>query len=92
MREYLLPKIHGMLDGFADDISKHRSPSRRSLISLDISVEYTQPVLSPRPISGPELPDMTKVEMLCCGKVIKILDEWYALSICPYCGVYVALQ
>lgn len=90
MREYVLPKVNAMLSGFTDSFPRN---SRRSggLISLEINFEHDKAVLPPRPIAGPEPPDMTIVELLCCNKRAKMLDNWYGLRRCPYCGTEVAL-
>jgi DNA-directed RNA polymerase subunit RPC12/RpoP len=83
IREYVLPQINNMLADFADGL---KSTSRaNSFLRLEVKADFDN-VLSPHPISGPEPPDMTKVEMLCCGRVIKIYDGWYALVECPFCG------
>jgi uncharacterized Zn-finger protein len=82
MREYVLPKVNGMLSDFTDGL---KSGTRsNSFIRLEVSSSgFALPL---RPISGPEAPDMTIVEMLCCGKRVKIYDDWYDLEKCPYCG------
>lgn len=83
MREYVLPKINNMFAGFADGL---KSTARsNSFLRLEVKADFDN-VLPPRPISGPEPPDMTKVEMLCCGRVIKIYDGWFELEECPFCG------
>ena len=93
MREYVLPKVNKTLSDFADSFRNIGRGSSGGLISLQVSVEHNKPVLPPRPISGPEPPDMTIVELLCCGKKVKILDKWCDLiSLCPYCGTRVLLQ
>lgn len=88
MREYVLPKIKNMLSDFAQGL-KSTSKSN-SFISFEINADFDSN-LPPRLISGPEPPDMTKVEMLCCGKEIKILDGWFELEKCPYCGTDVRI-
>jgi len=82
VREYVLPKVNGMLSDFAEGL---KSTSRsNSFFSIEMKADFEN-TLSPRPISGPEAPDMTKVEMLCCGRTIKIYDGWYDLEKCPFC-------
>jgi transcription elongation factor Elf1 len=83
MREYVLPQINNLFADFADGImSTSRS---NSFLRLEVKADNDN-VLPPRPISGPEPPDMTKVEMLCCGQVIKVYDSWFDLEECPFCG------
>jgi hypothetical protein len=91
MREYVLPKVNKMFSNLTDAFGKGQ---RRSggFISMEVKFENHQPILPPRPISGPEPPDMTIIELLCCGKRIKVLDNWRALKLCPYCGTKVRLQ
>lgn len=90
-REIMLPKINKMFSGFEDTFNRPRSPSR-GLFSIDIKFEHHDSILPSRPISGPEPPDMIVVELLCCEKRAKILDDWRDLVMCPYCGTKLALQ
>jgi len=88
MREYVLPQINSMFSEFSDGIQR----SSRSMGSFGIKVNFDyDSTLPPRPISGPEAPDMTRIDLLCCGKSIKVRDGYFALSQCPYCGENVAL-
>lgn len=88
MREYVLPKINNM---FSDSANGLKSSSRsNSFIKFEIKADFDN-TLPPRPISGPEPPDMTKVEMLCCGRMIKIYDGWFDLEKCPFCGTEVRI-
>jgi len=88
MRECMLPMIHQTFSGLADTFGSTGRGRSKGLITLKMSFE----VLPPRPISGPEPPDMTIVEFLCCGKRVKIMDNWSSLNKCPYCGTEVLLQ
>ena len=92
MHEYVLSMVNRMLSDVAGTSGDIGKGSSRGLTSFEVSLEYNRPVLPPRPISGPEPPDMTIVELLCCGKRIKIMDGWYGLNLCPYCGTRVWLQ
>ena len=77
-----------MLSDFANGLkSNNRS---NSLVSFEIKADFDN-TLPPRPISGPEPPDMTKVEMLCCGRMIKIYDSWFGLEKCPFCETEVKI-
>lgn len=83
IREYVLPKINNMFSDFAQGL---KSTSRsNSFFSIELKADFEN-TLPPRPISGPEPPDMTKVEMFCCGRMIKIYDGWFDLGKCPFCG------
>jgi len=87
-REYVLPKINKMFSDFANGL---KSSSRsNSIIKFEIKADFDN-TFPPRPISGPESPDMTKVEMLCCGRMIKIYDDWFDLEKCPFCETEVRI-
>jgi DNA-directed RNA polymerase subunit RPC12/RpoP len=92
MREYILPRVNKVFSNAADAFRGTGRGSSKGLFSIEAIFEHNRPVLPPRPISGPEPPDMTIVDLLCCGKKIKILDGWYDLNLCPYCGTRVLLQ
>jgi uncharacterized Zn-finger protein len=91
MREVMLPKINRMFSDLEDTVNRPRSSSG-GWLSIEMSFKHDDSILPPRPISGPEPPDMVVVEMLCCGKRAKILDGWRDLITCPYCGTALALQ
>lgn len=78
-REYLLPQINRAFSGFAGINKKSKG-----MFSLDIS--YSRSILPPRPIHGPEIPDMKIIHLLCCDNKIKVSEGWNALSMCPYCA------
>lgn len=59
---------------------------------LSFKVEVSNSIDPPRPIHGPEPPDMKIVEFICCDRSAKISDRWYALSKCVYCGSPVVLS
>lgn len=88
IREYVLPKINNMFSDFANGL---KSSSRsNSFIKFEIKADFEN-TLPVRPISGPEPPDMTKVELLCCGRTIKIYDGWFGLEQCPFCEAEVRI-
>ncbi len=88
MREYVLPNIHSMFSGFSDGIKR----SSRSMGSFGIKINFDyDSTLPPRPISGPEAPDMMRIDLLCCGNSIKVRDGYFAVNKCPYCGEDVML-
>lgn len=88
IREYVLPKFSNMFSNVAEDL---KSTSRsNSFIKLEITTDFER-TLPTRPISGPETPDMTKIEMLCCGRTIKVYDGWFDIERCPYCETEVRI-
>lgn len=91
MREYVLPMMNRAFSGIADSFGGSRGRSK-GLFSIEMKFEHNRIVLPPRPISGPEPPDMTIVELLCCNKRIKIQDGYYGLKLCPYCGTSVLIS
>lgn len=91
IREYVLPMMNKTFSSIADSFGGSRGRSK-GLISLEVKFEHSRIVLPPRPISGPEPPDMTVVELLCCKKRIKVQDGWYGLTLCPYCGTKLRIQ
>lgn len=88
MREYVLPHIHTMFSEFSD--SMKRSSRSRGAFGIKLSFNYDS-TLPPRPISGPEAPDMMRIDLLCCGKSVKVRDGYFAVNKCPYCGEDVVL-
>lgn len=88
VREYVLPSIHRMFSGFSDGIKESSRPM--GAFGIKVSFDYDS-TLPPRPISGPEPPDMMPVDLLCCGKSIKVRDGYFAINRCPYCGEEVRL-
>lgn len=90
-REMVLPKIRKMFSGLADSFGRHGSRSG-GFISFEVRFEASEDILPPRPLAGPEPPDMVRVKMLCCEKHAKILDGWKSSIFCPYCGIVGILQ
>lgn len=88
MREYVLPHIQSMFSEFSDGIK--RSSSSMGAFGIKIKFDYDS-TLPPRPISGPESPDMMKIDLLCCGKSIKVRDGYFDVDKCPYCCKNVVL-
>jgi hypothetical protein len=73
-REVVMPMIRNAFGGLRN--------SRSSFVSIT----YEKGTLPPRPIHGPEPPDMLEVRFLCCSKSAKILPEWLGTITCPSCG------
>ncbi len=59
---------------------------------VSFSIKYDRGMLSPRPLHGPEPPDMKQIQFICCGKVAKVYEEWHWTKQCVYCGVPVILS
>lgn len=85
MREYILPMTNNLFSGL-DDIGS------RSGGFLSIKIEHSRSIFPPRPVHGPEPPDMKIVEYLCCGKKAKVSDGWNLIDHCVFCGTSVNLQ
>lgn len=88
LREVALPMVNKMFAGLEDALggSRHRSGG---LISIHF--EHSRSPLPPRPIHGPEPSDMKIVQLLCCGKKIKVAERWDDVSLCTYCGIPLTL-
>lgn len=89
LREFILPKINGLLEGFADSVGHHNSGG---FLSIEFSMEFNRSLYTPRPIAGPEPPDMKIIYLICCNKEIKILENWNCEVFCPYCSTKTILQ
>ncbi|HPO87566.1 MAG TPA: hypothetical protein PLN86_17130 [Candidatus Hydrogenedentes bacterium] len=87
-REYVLPQINNLFSEFSD--SMKRTSRSTGSFGIKISFDYDS-TLPPRPISGPEAPDMMRIDMLCCGNSIKVRDGYFAINKCPYCDEDVML-
>ena len=85
-RELVYPKIKDFFNEL-DRTFKQPSHSRSSgLFSIEICLEHDDVTIPIRPISGPELPDMVVVELLCCDEKIKIATGWLDKIYCPFCS------
>lgn len=89
MREYILPQVNAILSEFSDGLKRTSRSNNLFRIEIKVDSDSTMP---PRPISGPEPPDMTAIEMLCCGKSIKVRDGYFDINKCPLCGELVELM
>lgn len=85
MREYVLPMMNNMFSGLDDLESKPGG-------FISIRVEHSRSIHSPRPIHGPEPPDMKIIEFLCCGKKAKVAENWNQIDKCVFCGAPVTLM
>jgi hypothetical protein len=89
IREYVLPSIHRMFSDFSGGLKRSNRPTGFFRIEMKFDFDSTLP---PRPLSGPEAPDMMRIDLLCCGKSIKVHDGYFELNKCPYCGEAVILS
>jgi hypothetical protein len=85
MREVVLPMVD---KAFAPLASMGSSSGGL----LSISFEYHRSFLPPRPIHGPEPPDMKIIDFKCCNKRAKVADGWNGVRVCVFCGVAVTLM
>lgn len=83
-REVMLPQINGLFEDLADSIGHQKSGG--GFLSIELSMEFNRSLNPPRPISGPEPPDMKVIGLSCCDKEIKILENWNCEISCPYCS------
>lgn len=84
-REFVYPKLKQFQEELDSIFGKGSHRSRKSLFSIEITLEHDDIYLPVQPIAGPELPDMGKVKLLCCRKDIKIAEGWKEKISCPYC-------
>ena len=71
MREVILPQFHRTFS---------------SLNSNSGGLKYSRSMLPPRPIHGPDAPDMKIIHFLCCDKRTKVSEGWHGVNACTYCG------
>ncbi len=91
MREFVLPQLRQMTAELERTFSSSHLRSG-GLFSISVTFKGDDSTLPPRPIAGPEQPDMKRVCLLCCHTEMKVLDSWLATVICPSCGTEAALQ
>jgi len=89
-REVVVPYLRDFQEQLAATFGRNRGRNR-GLISIEVSFQADQIVLPVRPISGPALPDMLTVSLLCCKQNIKILEGWMETLYCPFCQERVVL-
>lgn len=89
-REIVFPA----LENFQNTISQMYSGSKsnsKDFFSLTMKVEKSENYKPIRPISGPEVPDMRIVNLLCSNEKIKIYENWGETLFCPVCANKVLL-
>jgi hypothetical protein len=84
IREVVLPMMRDAFSGL-EDIGGGTGGF------ISVRFEHHPSVYPPRPLHGPELPDMKIIEFLCCGKRAKVADGWNAVAKCVYCDASVRL-
>ena len=87
-REVMIPQLNQFTSGLEDMF-----PGGGHSGGLSISLEFNRSriALPPRPIHGPEPPDLKMVDFLCCRKKIKVSDAWAGIDACVYCGTRIAV-
>lgn len=90
-REVVVPLLRDFQEHLAATFGRKTGSRNRGLISLEVSFQADQIVLPVRPISGPALPDMLTVSLLCCRRKIKTLEGWMETVYCPFCQERVVL-
>jgi hypothetical protein len=84
MREVVLLRVRKAFSSL-DDIGK------RSGGFISMRIECSRSIDPPRPLHGPEPPDIKIVDLLCCGKKAKVTDNWHQVEECIFCGTKVIL-
>lgn len=79
-RQVVLPTINAVFSNLATGDGQIRSQG-----PVRIETEYHRSLLPPRPIHGPDPPDMFILDMLCCGKRLKTVGGALPTGRCPYC-------
>jgi hypothetical protein len=88
-RELVLPMLHKTFSGLEDAFGG--SSQSRGLFSISVEFKHTRSPLPPRPLHGPDSADFKIVEFLCCGKRIKVPDNFNDVRNCTFCGADVVL-
>jgi hypothetical protein len=89
-REYVLPQINNLFSGLEQSLGRG-SRSTGGLFSISLSFKHSRALLPPRPFHGPEPADFKIVEFLCCGKRIKVPENFNDVRNCAFCGTGVVL-
>lgn len=88
-REVITP----MMNEFIEEIGESwESGNRGSSGMVSFEANTSREILPPRPLHGPEPPDMKIIRFLCCGEQAKIRNRWYAVNRCPFCRFEVDLS
>jgi hypothetical protein len=88
LRECALPRLNHF---FADLEDTFAGFPRGGLVAVEF--RHTPGLKPVRPIHGPEPPDMEIIELLCCGKKLKLpVAAVTKLGACPFCNSEVRLM
>lgn len=74
------PAIDALMSSFTDGFKKLNSKH------LKISVTEHPAPRSMLASAGPEVSDMRRTVLLCCGREAKIIDRWAGQILCPHCS------
>jgi len=87
LREVARPMIEKMLSEAFSGFGKSLSGGGL----LKVTMTQTEQVRSVRPLIGPEPDDMVRVDTMCCGGSMKILEDWVEQGSirCAKCGAVV---
>ena len=88
-REVVLPKMNNFFSGLEDSIGT--GPHAGGMFSISVEFKHSPLTRPVRPIHGPDAPNFKIVTFMCCGKKIKISEQWRSLDICSFCGAEVAV-
>ncbi|MHB0858004.1 MAG: hypothetical protein ACYC5M_10595 [Anaerolineae bacterium] len=65
------------------DLQRNLRPSRSGLVSIKAN---TKEMSKKEPWISPEDSSMTVFDLACCGRRIKVLDDWDDIVYCVHCG------
>jgi len=90
-RDYMLPQINQTFAGLEETFGRGTHGSGGGFLSMSLKFTHNRTPTPPRPVHGPEAPDMKIVTFLCCGKRIKVPESFFAIDVCVYCKTPVLL-
>jgi DNA-directed RNA polymerase subunit RPC12/RpoP len=88
-RELVVPQLNKFFSGLEDSFGGGGHSG--GFLSISFEFKHSRLMLPPRPIHGPEPADFKIIDFLCCGKRIKVSEEWSDVAVCTYCGTRVVL-
>jgi|GEM_PF-1367881 len=88
-RECVVPMLNKTFSDLEDSIGHGHSSG--GFLSISVNFEHQPIALMPRPIHGPDAPDMKIVQFLCCDKQMKINEWWNDVTECIYCNAKVVI-
>ena len=84
--------IRPALEKMFGSIARTTATSSLSAGSSGLFMSSTHSVPPPMPLEGPEPNDMISVKLLCCGRRVKVFENWYDIDHCPYCGTSIKVE